>query len=201
MGGGGAAPRIVETLQLLDTQAPATKLSSPSPNAPADAALNAPSRPLRTASGPRRAPAVRPIVRAAPAVVCLALGGTGLIALSLMGLNCQCAWGLGRGFGPLLRQWRTPASHPPPPCVTFRLVVVPLRGPGQSPVLPFACSSGCCFLSAAAAGALAGVISAFADPSRWCVGAVLNVAWCAVCASTVPSSWCIEDVLVVAGVV
>ena len=26
-----------------------------------------------------------------------------------------------------------------PPCVTFRLVVVPLRGPGRSPVLPFAC--------------------------------------------------------------
>ena len=24
-----------------------------------------------------------------------------------------------------------------PPCVTFRLVVVPLRGPGQSPILPF----------------------------------------------------------------
>ena len=36
------------------------------------------------------------------------------------------------------------------PCVTFRLVVAPLRGPGQSPVLPFACcvgslrSVGCC---------------------------------------------------------
>ena len=28
---------------------------------------------------------------------------------------------------------------PPPPCVTFRRVVAPLRGPGQSPVLPFAC--------------------------------------------------------------
>ena len=26
-----------------------------------------------------------------------------------------------------------------PPCVTFRLVVAPLRGPGRSPVLPFAC--------------------------------------------------------------
>ena len=34
--------------------------------------------------------------------------------------------------------------HPPPPspCVTFRLVVAPLRGPGQSPVLPFACCVG-----------------------------------------------------------
>ena len=31
---------------------------------------------------------------------------------------------------------------PPPPCVTFRLVVVSLRGPGQSPVLPFACCVG-----------------------------------------------------------
>ena len=28
------------------------------------------------------------------------------------------------------------------PCVTCRLVVVPLRGPGQSPVLPFACCVG-----------------------------------------------------------
>ena len=30
----------------------------------------------------------------------------------------------------------------PPPCVTFRLVVAPLRGPGRSPVLPFACCVG-----------------------------------------------------------
>ena len=30
----------------------------------------------------------------------------------------------------------------PPPCVTFRLVVVSLRGPGRSPVLPFACCVG-----------------------------------------------------------
>ena len=28
------------------------------------------------------------------------------------------------------------------PCVTFRRVVAPLRGPGQSPVLPFACCVG-----------------------------------------------------------
>ena len=32
-----------------------------------------------------------------------------------------------------------PAFTIDPPCVTFRLVVVSLRGPGQSPVLPFAC--------------------------------------------------------------
>ena len=31
---------------------------------------------------------------------------------------------------------------PPPPCVTFRRVVAPLRGPGRSPVLPFACCVG-----------------------------------------------------------
>ena len=30
----------------------------------------------------------------------------------------------------------------PTPCVTFRLVVAPLRGPGRSPVLPFACCVG-----------------------------------------------------------
>ena len=52
-----------------------------------------------------------------------------------------------------------------------------------------------------AAGALAGVVSTFAEPSGWCAGAALNVAWCAVCASAAPSSWCIEVVLVVAGVV
>ena len=34
------------------------------------------------------------------------------------------------------------ASGPPLPCVTFRRVVVALRGPGQSPVLPFACCVG-----------------------------------------------------------
>ena len=28
------------------------------------------------------------------------------------------------------------------PCVTFRRIVAPLRGPGQSPVLPFACCVG-----------------------------------------------------------
>ena len=52
-----------------------------------------------------------------------------------------------------------------------------------------------------AAGALAGVVSAFAEPSSWRVGTVLNVAWCAVCVSAAPNNWRIEDVLVVAGVV
>ena len=48
---------------------------------------------------------------------------------------------------------------------------------------------------------LAGVVSVFTEPSIWCVGAVLKVAWCAVCASAAPNSWRIEVVLVVAGVV
>ena len=66
---------------------------------------------------------------------------------------------------------------------------------------PLHVASGRCFLSAAAAGAPAGVVSAFAEPSGWCVGAVLNVAGCAVCASAAPSRWRIGVVLVVAGVV
>ena len=63
--------------------------------------------------------------------------------------SCPMAMGggaQGRG-GPL------PPSHdrphgaplicpPPPPRVTFRRVIVSLRGPGQSPVLPFACCVG-----------------------------------------------------------
>ena len=47
------------------------------------------------------------------------------------------------------------------------------------------------------AGAPAGVVSAFAEPSGWCAGAVLDVAWCAVCVSVAPNSWHIEVVLVV----
>ena len=46
-------------------------------------------------------------------------------------------------------------------------------------------------------GAPAGVVSAFAEPSVWCAGAVLDVAGCAVCASAAPSSWHIGAVLVV----
>ena len=37
---------------------------------------------------------------------------------------------------------RGPARPQPTPCVTFRPVVAPLRGPGQSPALPFACCVG-----------------------------------------------------------
>ena len=50
------------------------------------------------------------------------------------------------------------------------------------PFFPSHVASRRCFLSAAAAGALAGVVSVFAEPSSWCVGTVLDVAWCAVCA-------------------
>ena len=49
-----------------------------------------------------------------------------------------------------------------------------LRGPGQSPILAFACCVRS-LLSVAAAGAPAGVVSAFAEPSGWCAGAVLVV--------------------------
>ena len=38
--------------------------------------------------------------------------------------------------------WDTTLSQKHTPCVTFRRVVVSLRGPGQSPVLPFACCVG-----------------------------------------------------------
>ena len=57
------------------------------------------------------------------------------------------------------------------------------------PFVPPHVASGRCVLSAAAAGAPAGVVSAFAEPSGWCAGAVLDVAGCAVCASAAPNSW------------
>ena len=52
-------------------------------------------------------------------------------------------WGMGgtrpmNGHRPLQRM----SDAPPPPCVTFRRVVASLRGPGQSPVRPFACCVG-----------------------------------------------------------
>ena len=60
----------------------------------------------------------------------------------------------------------------PPPRVTFRRVAVPLRGLDGHPFVPPHVASGRCVLSAAAAGAPAGVVAAFAAPSRWCTGAV-----------------------------
>ena len=83
-------------------------------------------------------------------------------------------------------QWTTSPTDPrhlirsmsawstPPPGVTFRRVVAPLRALDSHPFSPSHVASGRCVLSAAAAGALAGVVSAFAEPSSWCVGAVLT---------------------------
>ena len=51
--------------------------------------------------------------------------------------------GLGHwGRRPLGRGGAQGAPFLAPPCVTFRRVVAPLRGPGQSPALPFACCVG-----------------------------------------------------------
>ena len=61
-------------------------------------------------------------------------------------------------------------------------------------------ASGQCVLTAAVAGAPAGVVSAFVEPSGWSAGAVL-VAAGAVCPLAVRSSWRTAVVLVVAGVV
>ena len=73
-------------------------------------------------------------------------------------------------------------------------------GPWIHPFFPSHVASGHCILSAAAAGAPASVISAFAEPSGWCAGTVL-VAADAVCAQAAPSSRRTGVVLVVAGVV
>ena len=43
---------------------------------------------------------------------------------------------------PICALQSVPQGKRQPPCVTFRLVVVSLWGPGQSPVLPFACCVG-----------------------------------------------------------
>ena len=45
-------------------------------------------------------------------------------------------------LGSHLQHLWIPPLQETPPCVTFRLVVVSLRGPGRSPVLPFACCVG-----------------------------------------------------------
>ena len=76
---------------------------------------------------------------------------------------------------------------PPPPPVWHSVGSLFLYGALDShPFFPSHVASGRCVLSAAAAGALDGVVSAFAGPSSWCAGAVLNVAGCAVCASVFP---------------
>ena len=82
-----------------------------------------------------------------------------------------------------------------PRCVTIRRVVT--RALDSHPLFPSRAASGRCVLSAAVAGAPAGVVSAFAEPSRWCAGAVL-VAAGAVCALAVPSDWRTDVALVFA---
>ena len=50
--------------------------------------------------------------------------------------------GLARPKGPTALRWRRGIGRTTAPRVTFRRVVAPLRGPGRSPVLPFACCVG-----------------------------------------------------------
>ena len=88
-----------------------------------------------------------------------------------------------------------------PPCVTFRRLLFLYGALDSHPFFPSHVASGRCVLSAAAAGAPAGVVSVRGAPVVGVPGAVLKVAGCAVCASAAPSSWRIEDVLVIAGVV
>ena len=61
------------------------------------------------------------------------------------------------------------------PCVTFRRLLFFYGALDSHPFCPSHVASRC-FLSAVAAGAPAGVVSAFAEPRGWCAGAVLDVA-------------------------
>ena len=104
---------------------------------------------------------------------------------------------LGRGVGASMRgggqSGRCGAAGTKSPPVRHSVWLLLLYGALDShPFFPSHVASGCCFLSDAAAGALAGVVSAFAEHSSWCVGAVLNVAWCAVCVSAAPNNWRID---------
>ena len=97
--------------------------------------------------------------------------------------------------------WACPAPPSLPP-VRHSVRLMFLYGALDShPFFTSHVASGRCVLSAAAVGALAGVVSAFAEPSGWCAGAVPDAAGCAVRASAAPNSWRIGAVLVVAGVV
>ena len=82
-----------------------------------------------------------------------------------------------KSFVIVISSSRTPQSPPPPPPVWHSVGLLLLHGALDShPLFPSHVASGRCVLSAAAAGAPAGVVSAFAEPSSWCVGAVLVVA-------------------------
>ena len=77
------------------------------------------------------------------------------------------------------------AIRPPPPPHSVRLLFL-YRALNSHAFFPSHVASGRCFLSVAAAGAPAGVVAAFAEPSRWCAGAVRDVAGCALCAFAPP---------------
>ena len=65
---------------------------------------------------------------------------------------------------------------PPPPCDISVGLMLLYGALDSHPFVPSHVASGRCVLSAAAAGALAGVVSALAGPSRWCTAVVLVVA-------------------------
>ena len=84
----------------------------------------------------------------------------------------------------------TLTAPPPPPLCDIPLGCCFSSGALDShPFVPSHVASGRCVVSAAVAGAPVGVVSAFAEPRRWCAGAALDVAGCAVCTSAAPSSW------------
>ena len=99
------------------------------------------------------------------------------------------------------RKRQRPLPPPPSPLCDIPSGCFSLRAPDSHLFFPSHVALGRCILSAAAAGALAGVVSTFTEPSGWCAGAVLVAAGCAFGTSAAPSSWRIEVFLVVAGVV
>ena len=86
-----------------------------------------PSGRLRGTHGSGGGPASRPVPVPRPPAPCEQRG------------RCRDSDAVGVGGGSF---WGRPTLMPPPPHVTFRRVVAPLQGPGQSPGLPFACCVG-----------------------------------------------------------
>ena len=125
-----------------------------------------------------------------PHPVCYARETQGLPSPSTMSV----AWGRVGAFCFAGTPCAPARRRPPPPPVGHSVGLLFLYGALDGhPFFPSHVASGRCFLSAAAASALAGVVYAFAEPSGWCVGAVLNVAGCAVCVSAAPNNWRSED--------
>ena len=88
--------------------------------------------------------------------------------------GCGGGGGTGGGLGLRVAYHKQTIDRPmaiPPPPVPFRPVAVSLRGPGQSPVLPFACCVGS-LRSVGRCGrcSFCGVVSASAGPSSWRTG-------------------------------